>query len=308
MAETQPITPATRIESVPNFDIKFPPLPRTVTEVSRLVAEKPDVPDTPYLVSVVNADPVVAGSVLRRINSAYYGVRRRIGDIHKAVYLLGFDEVCDIVLTSGMMRLQDILNSDEQTRIFDQLMCMSVGAASFAKKIALHLQLRQQSSAFTTGLLHTSGRLVLLYNRPDDYEALWWTNEHGFAPTGTSEQIIFGTDHAELGSMAAESWLLPEFIVSVIRHYMTPGHLPDRDLRLLALTLSVSVAAMERLCLHGPPPDRPEFDSSAGLHTLAKLAESPWEGIKELIEANCREVYNYTQSMVATEAASRTTA
>lgn len=299
MAETQSITPATRIERVPNFDIRFPPLPRTVTEVSRLVAEKPDVPDTPYLVSVVNADPVVAGSVLRRINSAYYGVRRRVGSIHKAVYLLGFDEVCDIVLTSGMMRLQDILNSKEQTRIFDQLMRMSVGTASFAKKIALHLKLHQQTSAFTLGLLHTSGRLVLLYNRPEDYEALWWTNDFGFAPTGTSEQIIFGTDHAELGSMAAESWLLPEFIVEVIRHYMTPGHLSDRDLRLLALTLSVSVTAMERLCLHELPSDTPYFEAPAGLHLLAKLAGTAPEAVKELIEANCREVYDYTHSMIS---------
>ncbi len=298
MIETQRITPATRIERAPNFDIRFPPLPRTVTEVSKLVAEKSEVPDTHRLVSIVNSDPVIAGSVLRRINSAYHGVRRRVGDIHKAVFLLGFEDVCDIVLTSGMMRLQDILNSEEQTRIFDQIMRMSVGTASFAKMIASHLDLQQQNSAFTLGLLHTSGRLVLLYNRPDDYEALWCTNDYGFAPTVTSEQIIFGTDHAELGSMAAESWHLPEFIVEVIRHYLTPGHLKERDLRLLALTLSVSVAAMERLCLHEAPPDEPHLEPSAALHMLAKLMETESEDLVELIETSCREIYDYTQSMV----------
>lgn len=298
MIETQRITPATRIESAPNFDIRFPPLPRTVTEVSKLVAEKSDVPDTPRLVSIVNSDPVIAGSVLRRINSAFHGVRRRVGDIHKAVYLLGFEEVCDIVLTSGMMRLQDILNSEEQTRIFDQIMRMSVGTASFAKIVAAHLDLNQQSSAFTLGLLHTSGRLVLLYNRPDDYEALWCTNDYGFAPTVTSEQIIFGTDHAELGSMAAESWHLPEFLVEVIRHYLTPGHLQERDLRLLALTLSVSVTAMERLCLHEAPVNDPHLEPSAALHMLAKITQVDSEDLVKLIEKSCREVYDYTHSMV----------
>ena len=299
MIETQRITPATRIERVPNFDIRFPPLPRTVSEVTKLVAQKSDAPDTPRLVGIVNADPVIAGSVLRRINSAYYGVRRRVGDIHKAVYLLGFDEVCDIVLTSGMMRLQDILHSDEQARIFDQIMRMSVGTASFAKKIAAHLDLNQQSSAFTLGLLHTSGRLVLLYNRPDDYEALWCTNDYGFAPTVTSEQIIFGTDHAELGALASESWHLPEFIVRVIRHYLTPGHLvDDHELRVLALMISVSAAATERLCLDAPVSDNPKMEPTAALHMLAKVTQRKSAEIVDLIDSSWREIYDYTRTMV----------
>lgn len=300
MTETQRITPATRIDRKPNFDIRFPPLPRTVAEVTKLVAERRDVPDTPRLVAVVNSDPVVAGSVLRRINSAYYGVRRRVGDIHKAVNLLGFEEVCDIVLTSGMMRLQDILNSGEQAKIFDQIMRMSVGTAAFSKKLATHLKLYQQASAFTLGLLHTCGRLVLLYNRPDDYEALWCTNDYGFAPTVTSEQIIFGTDHAELGSMAADSWHLPDFIVEVIRHYLTPGHLEDHELRVIALTLSVSAHACERLCLD-PETTEAHYDSPAALHLLAKATMTDPAEISRVVQNSWREVFEYTHSMVDPE-------
>ena len=298
MIETQRITPATRIERTPNFDIRFPPLPRTVAEVTKLVAAKTDAPDTPRLVGIVNADPVVAGSVLRRINSAYYGVRTRVGDIQKAVYLLGFDEVCDIVLSSGMMRLQDILHSEEQARIFDQIMRMSVGSASFAKKIAAYLDLNQQASAFTLGLLHTSGRLVLLYNRPDDYEALWCTNDYGFAPTVTSEQIIFGTDHAELGALAAESWSLPEFIVRIIRHYLTPGHLvDDPELRIMALTVSVSTTATERLCMDNPGTN-PKMEPNAALHMLAKATQRKTSDLVDLIDASSREIYEYSRAMV----------
>lgn len=300
MLETQRITPATRIERVPNFDIRFPPLPRTVAEVTRLVSVKSDVPDTPRLVGVVNADPVVAGSVLRRINSAYYGVRRRIADISKAVYLLGFEEVCDIVLTSGMMRLQDILNSEEQTRIFDQIMRMSVGTAAFAKKLAAHLELGQHASAFTLGLLHTSGRLVLLYNRPDDYEALWCTNDYGFAPTVTSEQIIFGTDHAELGAMAAEDWHLPEFIVKVIRHYLTPGHLDELEMRVMGLTLSVSANSTEQFCLGAPGARANRLEPTAALHMLAKATQSRANDLIALIESSVSEIQGYIESMVAT--------
>ena len=297
MFETQRIIPATRLERTPNFDMRFPPLPKTVTEVSALIAQKKDVPDTPGLVRIVNADPVIAGSVLRRINSAYYGVRRRVGDLQKAVFLLGFDEVCDLVMTSGMMKLGDVLNSDEQAAIFEQIMKMSVGTAAYARKIASHLKLYQHNAAFTLGLLHTVGRLVLLYNRPDDYEALWCTNDYGFAPTVTSEQIIFGTDHAEMGALAADSWHLPDFVVQIVRHYLTPGHLEDHELRVQALTLSVAATATERLCIHERS-QQPNFEPTAALYTLARTLQLKPTEIVEVIEASWKEVYDYTRSMV----------
>lgn len=297
MTETQRLSPAARAGRKPNFDIRFPPLPRSVADVTRLVAEVRDVPDIRRLVDIVNSDPVIAGSVLRRINSAYYGVRRPVGDVHKAVHLLGFEEVCDIVLTSGMMRLQDILPTSDQAKIFDQIMRMSVGTASFAKKLAVHLKLYQQSFAFTLGLLHTCGRLVLLYNRADDYEELWSTNGFGFAPTVTSEQIIFGTDHAELGAMAADSWHLPDFVVEVVREYLTPGHLQDHNLRILGLTLSVSAHACERLCLK-PASSEVRYEPPAALHLLARAALGDPAEVADLIESRWREVSRYTRSMV----------
>jgi HD-like signal output (HDOD) protein len=301
MPETQRTTPATRIVRTPNFDIRFPPLPRTVADVTKLVAEMHEEPETARLVRIVDSDPVVAGFVLRRINSAYYGVRRRVGDVQKAVHLLGFEEVCDIVLTSGMMRLQDILHSGEQAGIFDQIMRMSVGTASFSKKLASHLDLFQQSSAFTIGLLHTCGRLVLLYNRPDDYEALWCSNHGGFAPTVTSEQIVFGTDHAELGAKAADSWHLPELVVTMIRQYLTPGHIEDHDLRVLALTLAVSAQACERLCLDRMPASA-RFEPSAALHLLSKAVRMDAAEIAAFVEENRLEVFEYTHSMVDPDA------
>ena len=297
MLDTQRIIPATQLERAPSFDMRFPPLPRTVTDVSALIAQKQDVPDTPGLVRIVNADPVIAGSVLRRINSAFYGVRRRVGDLQKAVFLLGFDEVCDLVMTAGMMRLRDVLHSNEQAHIFEQIMTMSVGTAAYARKIATHLQIPQHHTAFTLGLLHTVGRLVLLYNRPDDYEALWCTNDYGFAPTVTSEQIIFGTDHAELGALAADSWHLPEPMTAIVRHYLTPGHLEDQEQRVLALTLSVAATATERFCIR-PQHGQPRFEATAALFALARAVQVKPAEIVELIEGSWREVHDYTHSMV----------
>lgn len=298
MLDTQRIIPATRLERTPNFDMRFPPLPKTVTEVSTLIAQKSEVPDTPQLVRIVNADPVISTSVLRRINSAFYGVRRRVGDLQKAVFLLGFDEVCDIVMTAGLMKLRDVVNSDEQERIFEQIMRMSIGTAAFCRKLSSHLDIEHQQAGFTLGLLHTMGRLVLLYNRPDDYEALWCTNDYGFAPTVTSEQIIFGTDHAELGALAAESWHLPEMITRIVRHYLTPGQIEEQDLRTMALVLSVSASATERLGITAEGAGTTTFEPTAALHTLARAVQQPAADLVAMIEGSRDEIYTYTHSMV----------
>ena len=297
MTDFNKINPGTRREWQPNFEIRFPPLPRTVAEVSKLLAQSGEAPDTPKLVEIVNSDPVVGASVLRRINSAYYGMRTRVADIQKACFLLGFEEVCDIVLTAGMMKLADIFNTKSQVEIFEQIMQMSLGAATFNKKLAAYLDLPQKGFAFTTGLLHTVGRLVLLYNRPNDYEALWFTTEGGEPPTVTSEQIIFGTDHAELGAKAAENWHLPDEAVLVIRHYLTPGHLEDQEIRVLALTLSISTAATEQFCLTTSE-ERESFSPPAALYALARQLQISAADVKAYIEEHHREVSSFIHSMV----------
>ncbi len=297
MDDLSKINSGSRDEWKPNFEIRFPPLPRTVGEVAKLLAEATDAPDTPRLVEIVNSDPVIGASVLRRINSAYYGMRTRVADIQKACFLLGFEEICDIVLTAGMMKLGDIFETEAQIDIFDQIMEMSLGAATYNKQLATFLDLKEKGFAFSTGLLHTVGRLVLLYNRPNDYEALWYTTEAGKPPTVTSEQIIFGTDHADLAAHAAESWHLPADAADVIRNYLTPGHIENFDTRILALTLSISSAATEHFFLRSKH-DGEEFSPPAALYALARQLQISAEEIVDHLVTQRTEVSKFINSMV----------
>lgn len=246
----------------PDFDLKFPPLPKTVAEVSILLAEQGDVPDTPRLVALTHADPVVATGVLRRINSAYYGMSREVTAVRQAVFLLGFQEVCNLVLTAAMLELREILASDEQRDIFHQIIRESLAAAFYAQELALHWDVPYRNMAFTLGLLHNVGRLVLLYNSPDEYEALWQTTEKGGAPSAEEERCIFGRDHVSLARQACERWNLPPSIGTLLEAYRAPATLEEEALQPLARILAVSVPAAETLCRLGPsvPPFEPSFD------------------------------------------------
>lgn len=292
------MTPATRLNVSDSLDINFPPLPRTVAEVSQLLDLQTDSPDTPRLVQIVHRDPIMATAVLRRINSAFYGTRTQIYDIRRAVFLLGFEEVCDIVVASAVIRLKEIVGTGEQARIYDQILRVSLGSASFAKCIADFLELPHQARAFTTGLMHSIGRLILLYNRPDDYEALWFTNDRGAIPSTTSEQIIFGIDHTELGAEAARYWHLPDFIGETIRYYLVPGRLKNADLRLMAMTVSAAAAAAEQFCI-APDAAQNVFQPNAAFFALAKMTGTNSADLIDFVETTCKEAGQYVTTMMS---------
>ena len=289
-------TPATRFQRSPRLEIQFPPLPKTVREVSSIV-DTAEGPDKRRLAELVHADPVTAALVLRRINSAYYGLRRRFSNVRQAVGLLGFLEVCDIVLTAGMLRLRDVLRSEEQLAIFDRIMRVSMGSAFYARHLAVALELPARDHAFTVGLLHAVGRLVLLYDRPDDYEALWFIKDDGLAPSADEERLIFGIDHAEVGALAAEQWHLPPVVVETIRSYLEPDSVAETDVRRLALTLAVSTSASEQLWLLADDQEEVAAEPPPPLYALAEEVHHAPEDVMALLQAERARFYEYVRAM-----------
>ncbi len=227
-----------------NSNISFPPLPQTVAEVSALLAETETEPDTLKLAEIVDSDPVVAAAVLRRINSAYYGMRRRIGNVRKAVMLLGFLEVANIVLTAGMIKLEEVFSENDHKEIFEKIMEMSVGVGQCARETAGFLDLPVQGRVYTAGLLHAVGRLVFLYNHPDQYHSLWIDNGGLRPPSREEEADVFGVDHTVIGAQAADNWKLPHFIIDAIRHYPDPAAIDSADHREIAQLLGVAVVVV----------------------------------------------------------------
>ncbi len=270
-----------------------------MAEITRLAEDGAETPDTPRLAEVVRADPIIAAFVLRRVNSVYHGVRREVDDVRQAVLLLGFEEVCNLALTVGMMELEEIVVSGESAAIFRDIMKVSIGAAFFGRELANHLRIPQKNKAFTLGLQHAVGRLVLLYNRPREYEALWTSTRQDFGPRVVNERMTFGTDHSDLGARALERWNYPETITAVIRSYHRPGALKGYNLRSSALTLSVAVSAAEQLLLSlTTQRGKPFFTPTPATHALARLAKTTTTRLVEQIRPRRDEARDYIRGML----------
>ena len=270
-----------------------------MSEVSKLVGEGKELPDTPRLADIVSADPIIVAFILRRVNSVYHGVRREVDDVRKAVRLLGFQEVCNIALTVGMMELEEFVATKERTAIFRDIMKVNIGAAYFAQALVEPLPLPRKNKAFIVGLQHSVGRLVLLYNRAHDYETLWNKTIGDFAPRAADERKTFGADHSELGARALARWNYPESITSVIRHYLKPGGLKDNSLRGLALTLSVAVTASEQLGLMmAGRKGRTFFSPPPAIHALARMTKRSSGHLVDLVQSRRKEAIDYIGAML----------
>ena len=222
-----------------DLDIKFPPLSRTVAEVSNILASS-GAPDTDQLIHIVNQDPLVVASVLKRINSAYYGMKRKFDDLRKAVVMIGFIEVSNIVLTSSYVGFRKLGRTRQEINAIDRIMRASIGAGYITNLLVHKFDIADKSTAFTVGLMHNIGRLVLLYNQPSEYTVLVESSDD-FLPAAQMERDMLGMDHLRMGAIATQHWNFPDLLPRLIESFNTPGHLSSHDERNLGLAIKASV-------------------------------------------------------------------
>ncbi|RMF56339.1 MAG: HDOD domain-containing protein [Bacteroidetes bacterium] len=281
---------------LPDLELRFPPLPRTITDVSNLLAQRAEVPDTPELVRIIEKDPVMVTTILRRINSAYYGLRQPVADVRKAVFLLGFMEVSNLVLSTAMLKVRDLLSTERQLRLFDLILQASIGTAAYAQDLCKKLHLPTAEMAYTAGLLHNVGRLVFLYNDPERYAQLGERETGTPFPLPEQERETFGHDHMRLGAAAARHWELPDEIGLIIGSYLTPGHIKEPGVRQLAMTVSVAASATTQLCME-PARDALGFEAKTALRLLARSHGLPSSSLIEHIEAQRGTIRDYITMM-----------
>jgi putative nucleotidyltransferase with HDIG domain len=212
----------------------LPTIPTVLSRILQLAdAENASGKD---LIAVIEHDQALTGKMLRLANSAFFGQTRRVATIPRAVVLLGFSTVRNLALG---VKVWDALGTGISRSRLDALWAHAVAVGLAAKALAARLHAGDPDEAFTAGVLHDIGRLVLAMRFRDDY----WSSVGGATEVeavADQENAAFGVDHAEVGGWILEAWSLPTGIVEAVRaHHATelrpgvPGLLAIAD-RLVA--------------------------------------------------------------------------
>lgn len=259
--------------------VSLPPMPGTLPEIIQLVSRNDVVPDTERLTRVLSRDPVTATWVLRHANAAYYGLRQQVVNVDRAVMLLGFDAVCNLVLMEVLRQAFADFQTPRSTQVYRYLMRTSIATAAFARSLTDHLGLEKPDTAFTAGLLVQVGRLALLSSDAESYTSLWFEgaeeDESAMCePPVGQEMLRFESDSIQLGVQVAREWGLSEDYLTVLQFYRRlPKMIMDRH-RLLVLTVTAGHEAARLLYASPEEQQGPESPEKALRKVLVELARN----------------------------------
>jgi len=194
----------------------LPTIPPVLTGIIALIDD--DRAGAKKLVELIERDQALTARLLRLANSAFFGQARKVATIPRAVLLLGFSTVRNLALG---VKVWDTLGTSVSRRELEQLWTHAVEVAAAARVLARQQRQVSPDEAFTTGLLHDVGQLVLALRLKD----LYWDTLHRATSTEHLtglEQSTLGVDHAEVGSWLLEAWNLPALMVEAVRRHHDP--------------------------------------------------------------------------------------
>ncbi len=198
----------------------LPPMPQTVIKAREIM----DDPQAGFkeLAELFEADQAIAAKILKLANSPYYGIAGGVSSIQKASVVLGQKTLRDLITlggVSGLLGNQLVGYGLDVGDLWKHSLAAAFGARFIAQKVDVSLD----NDAFTAGLLHDCGKLIL-----DKYIAERWQQfEDAMADGNTSfleaEKKVLDLDHPEIASEVCKAWKIPKAISHAIRYHHHPS-------------------------------------------------------------------------------------
>ena len=200
---------------------RIPSLPSLYAELVALLQKE----DTGMgeVARLIRRDLGVASQVLKLANSVHCGSSRPVAEIGQAVAMLGVDSLRSLVLFRGLIAGFD--TPRPQGLDLEKLWFHSFEVATGVRKLAvLEGETRLADLAFSVGLLHDIGLVVLATDPAGRYHAVLEQAQTSRIPLSVLEHDVYGVDHTQVGAHLLSLWgLPPEFCRPVREHHAPPS-------------------------------------------------------------------------------------
>ena len=226
------------LQSVVGGIAKLPSAPRTYVELNALLSSgNASLQD---VARVVEKDVAMCAKLLQLVNSAFFGLPRRITSAFEAASYLGTLMIRNLAVSMGAFSTFE-RSDPEITAALEKLRHHSILAAHLAR--LMFKDKRRAEDAFMAGMLHEIGRLILLV----------YPGAAGGPPIRP----------ALLGAYLLGLWGIPYPVVEAVAHYEDPAGLEHAEFELPDAVHIAHALAAEHLSVPGaePPPDG-ELDSA----------------------------------------------
>jgi putative nucleotidyltransferase with HDIG domain len=197
----------------------LPSLPEVVSYLTRSLNDEGADVDT--LAHHINSDPAIVARLLAAANSVASGLSTHIFSAKQAFLVLGIDRIVSIILASALTYRYDMRNTGFDARL---LWRHSLGVATCARVLA-EITGFNPEMAFTGGLLHDIGQLLMFTASPTHYVHALELRRQDDMSLVAAERRVFGYDHAAAGQTLALAWKLPAEICDAIVAHHEPDEL-----------------------------------------------------------------------------------
>lgn len=193
----------------------LPSVPKVVRKLIDTF-EQPDV-DPMMVASLIEEDPVLVAKLLKTANSAFFGLSRNVTNAREAMNILGLIKVRALVVASALGEGFHTVGGVN----LNQFWRCSLNTANLARYIALPIRI-DENTAFTAGLIHGIGELVMHVGMPEAMIELDRAVPMLDLKRARAERSVFGYSYAEVGAALAREWKFPRRMINAIEHQCAP--------------------------------------------------------------------------------------
>src|SRR5574344_1625287 len=192
---------------------EVPAMPNVIVHALNILKD----PDSSMreLADIISYDQSLSTKVLTLVDSAYYGLAQQISSVSRAITICGMTKAKNIIITVAMRPM--LINQGDK-----ELWQHSIKVAVGCQYLAQYLKIMDPDDAFVVGFLHDLGKIVLNIKDATQYKRVENLVQMGGNVIET-EQMIFGADHTQTGSLLAKKWQLPLLITNTIKYHHVPA-------------------------------------------------------------------------------------
>jgi HD-like signal output (HDOD) protein len=206
----------------------LPVLPEIYQAISDVLANPAS--SVADVADIIAADVAMSAKILQLVNSAFFGIERRITDVRHAVAFLGMPMVRQMVL------VHKVLGTPPEVKVAGLSLAREREHALLCAQVARALvpDTLLAADAYLAAALHDIGKLVMAAELPEEYAQILATAQRKRQPLHLAERDVLGTSHAEIGAYLLGLWGLPDNVIEAVAFHHRPRVVGSGSFDLLA--------------------------------------------------------------------------
>jgi diguanylate cyclase (GGDEF)-like protein len=229
-----------------------------------------DPQDADRVIEVIRDCPALAARVLAVVNSAAFGLSRRIHSVPRAVNLLGAGRARMLALAHGLCLLNEA--SGLPDTLVNLLWTNCINKAVAARLFCQVIDDRRAEEAYALALIQDIALPMFMAADPGFYREQM-TGPHAHECWCDREQAYFGVDHTQLGARMLQEWGANTELQNAVASHHQPPAAEQPDESRVTVELATFYASLLPHAFEQPGPNQLEWFEA--MHARCLYPESP---------------------------------